>query len=90
MSTKRERAKAQMKQNVTVVATADTKKEKNEVLYELGKYCYDLSKLAFGGVVLSNVIHFESENTAEFVVSILIMLALLVSGTILVKQGTKR
>lgn len=78
-----------MKPNVTVSATADTKKEKNEVLYELGKYCYDLSKLAFGGVVLSNVIHFESENTTEFVVSILIMLALLASGTILVKQGTK-
>ena len=90
MSTRRERAKAQMKPNVTVSATADTKKEKNEVLYELGKYCYDLSKLAFGGVVLSNVIHFESENTTEFVVSILIMLALLASGTILVKQGTKR
>lgn len=89
MSTRRERAKAQMKPNVTVSATADTKKEKNEVLYELGKYCYDLSKLAFGGVVLSNVIHFESENTTEFVVSILIMLALLASGTILVKQGTK-
>ena len=90
MSTRRERAKAQMKPNVTVSATADTKKEKNEVLYELGKYCYDLSKLAFGGVVLSNVIHFESENTTEFVVSILIMLALLASGTILVKQGTKK
>ena len=89
MSTRRERAKAQMKPSVTVSATADTKKEKNEVLYELGKYCYDLSKLAFGGVVLSNVIHFESENTTEFVVSILIMLALLASGTILVKQGTK-
>lgn len=89
MSTRRERAKAQVKQNTVAVTAVESKKEKNEVLYELGKYCYDLSKLAFGGVVLSNIIHFETENTIEFVVSILIMLALLASGTILVKQGTK-
>ena len=41
MSTRRERAKAQMKQQVNV-AVVKTKQEKNEYLFELGKYSFDL------------------------------------------------
>ena len=64
MSTRRERAKAQNRQAENQLATAVVKpKEKNEFLFELGKYSYDLSKLTFGGVVLVNAFHLSEDNT---------------------------
>ena len=53
MSSRRERVKAQNRQQLTPkTTTVQISKEKNDFLFELGKYCYDLSKLTFAGVVL--------------------------------------
>ena len=65
-------------------------KEKDEFLFELGKYCYDLSKLVFGGVVLINVFHFEKDNVTEFIAGVSVMTGLFVLGAILTKRGSKK
>ena len=82
MSTRRERAKAQNRQAGNQLATAVVKpKEKNEFLYELGKYSYDLSKLTFGGVVLVNAFHLSEDNTTDLIAGTLVMAGLLVNVT---------
>ena len=90
MSTRRERAKAQTRQHIEPqTTTVQVSKEKNEFLFELGKYCYDLSKLTFAGVVLVNAFHLSKENTLDLVSGSIVMLNLLILGMILVKRGTK-
>ena len=88
MSTRRERAKSQNRQAENQLATAVVKpKEKNEFLFELGKYSYDLSKLTFGGVVLVNAFHLSEDNTTDLIAGALVMAGLLVLGMILIKRG---
>ena len=89
MSTRRERAKAQMKQQANV-AVVKTKQEKNEYLFELGKYSFDLSKLAFGGVVLVNALHFTKESVGELIAGLAFMIGFFAFGSILVKRATKK
>ena len=88
MSTRRERAKAKIKQQVFVSAT-EMKKEKNDYLFELGKYSLDLSKLAFGGVVLVNALHFTKENAGELFAGLAFMAGFLALGSVLVRRATK-
>ena len=77
MSTRRERAKAQNRQAENQLATAVVKpKEKNEFLFELGKYSYDLSKLTFGGVVLVNAFHLSEDNTTDLIAGALVIAGL--------------
>jgi hypothetical protein len=89
MSTRRERAKTQRrvseKAPIAVVGN-----EKDEMLFELGKYCLDLSKLAFGGVVLVNALHFSKENAGELVAGLAFMAGFVLLGSIVVKRATKK
>ena len=91
MSSRRERAKAQNRQQLTPkTTTVQISKEKNDFLFELGKYCYDLSKLTFAGVVLVDAFHLSMENTLDLVSGSIVMISLLILGMILVKRGTKK
>ena len=92
MSTRREWAKAQMKQQTAMEQRplVLAQKGKNEFLFELGKYCYDLSKLTFAGVVLVNAFHLSEENTMDLVAGASVMVGLLVLGMILIKRGTNK
>ena len=90
MSARRERAKAQNRQQIPPQTTkVQVPKEKNEFLFELGKYCYDLSKLTFAGVVLVDAFHLSKENTLDLVSGSIVMISLLMLGMILVKRGTR-
>ena len=89
MSTRRERARAKGR-TLVKETVAVTIKEKNEVLFEFGKSCFDLSKLAFGGVVLINALHFTKENAGELLAGIAFMAGFLVLGGILIKRATKK
>ena len=89
MNARRERAKAQRREQFNAPATAVVK-EKNEMLFELGKYCLDLSKLAFGGVVLVNALHFSMENAGELLAGLAFMAGFVILGSIIVKRATKK
>jgi len=89
MSTRRERAKAQRREKANAPATT-VAKERNEMLFELGKYCLDLSKLAFGGVVLVNALHFSMENAGELMAGLTFMAGFVMLGSIIVKRATKK
>ena len=91
MSTRRERAKVQNRKQIEPqTTTALVSREKNESLFELGKYCYDLSKLTFAGVVLVDVFHPSRENTSDLIEGTVVMIGLFILGMILIKRGTKR
>ena len=91
MSTRRERAKAQMRQQaMEIKPIVLASNDKNSFLFELGKYCYDLSKLTFAGVVLVNAFHLSEENTIDLAAGAFVMVVLLVLGMILIKRGTKK
>jgi hypothetical protein len=91
MSKRRERAKGQNRQKMPPQTTAaHISKEKNEFLFELGKYCYDLSKLIFAGVVIVDAFHLSKENTLDLITGSILMTGLLILGMIFIKRGTSR
>ena len=89
MTTRRERAKAQNRKQMQLSA-AGLKREKDEVRFEIGKYCFDLSKLAFGGVVLTNALHSEIDNARELGAGLTFMLGFLALGGILIHRAIKK
>ena len=91
MTTRRERAKNPKKQQIaSQTTTIQVSREKNECLFELGKYCYDLSKLTFAGVVLVDSFHLSEENTLDLISGSIVMFSLLILGMILIKRGSKK
>jgi hypothetical protein len=88
MTTRRERAKAQT--SLSVGAKTEPKQDRNELLFELGKYCFDLSKLAFGGVVLVNALHFTKESAGELIAGLAFMAGFLAFGSVMVKRATNK
>ena len=82
---------AQNRQKMLPQTTAaQISKEKNEFLFELGKYCYDLSKLIFAGVVIVDAFHLSNENTLDLITGSIVMTGLLILGMIFIKRGTSR
>ena len=49
-----------------------------------------MSKLAFGGVVLVNALHFTKESVGELIAGLAFMIGFLAFGSILVKRATKK
>lgn len=58
----------------------ERKINKKLVLNELGKYCIDISKLVFGGVILAGIMKLEINRTLLFGLGAIIVLIMLVTG----------
>ena len=50
------------------------------MLSELGKYCIDISKLVFGGVILAGIMKLEINCTLLFGLGAIIVLIMLITG----------
>lgn len=50
------------------------------MLSELGKYCIDISKLVFGGVILAGIMKLEINRTLLFGLGAIIVLIMLITG----------
>jgi len=62
-------------------------KEKSDTLVEVGKYCLDLSKLVFGGVILVILMDFGTDKQWPLFLGISGMVALFVLGSLIIKYG---
>ena len=60
---------------------------RDEALVILGKFCYNLAALVFGGVILSQVLDYKRENLDVILIGLAVMLFLIVLGWRLIKIG---
>ena len=60
---------------------------RDEGLVILGKFCYNLAALVFGGVILSQALDLKSENLHILAIGLVVMLFLMVCGWKLIKIG---
>ena len=58
----------------------ERKTNRRLMLSELGKYCIDISKLVFGGVILAGIMKLEINRTLLFGLGAIIVLIMLITG----------
>ena len=83
MNKRREKYKATVNQSVdeNVVATPTTKAvPKEKLILESGKFCLDMAKLIFGGVILAAIMKQDVEVSILFTVGLIVVLVFVVTG----------
>lgn len=60
------------------------KKSKQAIFSELGKYCLDISKLIFGGVILAGIMQLNINQMILFIVGLLVVTLFALSGLLLI------
>ena len=64
-------------------------KAKKELYVEVAKYTLDLSKLVFGGVILTLIINANINKIATFVFGCITLVIFVAIGYVLLKKGKK-
>ena len=93
MTTRREKAKPQKPQiNKQLEAATDVpiKKEDHSLAFEAGKFCLDIAKLVFGGVILAGIMQQGIEFNSLFLTGLGVVLLFVVFGFYLIKQSNKK
>ena len=65
----------------------EVEKKRNSVGKEMGKYCLDLSKLVFGGAILSAVMQESLPAFWVILIGGLVVVALAIAGFLLIKKS---
>ena len=91
MTKRREKQKAQSMQNRQLEQPEIPPSiKKDELLFELGKYCLDLSKLTCGAFVLTNILHIGGNDNTELFWGLVMMTGFLLLGGLFIKRGTRK
>ena len=94
MSTRRERAKVPTvmlnKQLESRQAEESVRKEDHSIAFEAGKFCLDIAKLVFGGVILAGIMQQGIEFNSLFLTGLGVVLLFVVFGFYLIKKSNKK
>ena len=89
MNKRREKYKAAVSQSggESVVATPAVKPiPKEKLILEGGKFCLDLAKLIFGGVVLAGIMKQDMDIIPLFAVGLIVVLIFVISGLYMINK----
>ena len=91
MTTRREKSKPQKPQlNKQLEATqTENPKEDQSIALEAGKFCLDIAKLVFGGVILAGIMQQGIEFNSLFLTGLGVVLLFVVFGFYLIKRSKK-
>ena len=94
MTTRREKSKPQKpqinKQLEAANATTEPKeKEGQGIALEAGKFCLDIAKLVFGGVILAGIMQQGIEFNSLFITGLGVVLLFVVFGFYLIKKSKR-
>ena len=93
MTTRREKAKPQKpqlnKQLEAVQAEEPKVKDNQSIAFEAGKFCLDIAKLVFGGVILAGIMQQGIEFNSLFLTGLGVVLLFVVFGFYLIKRSKK-
>ena len=85
MTARREKGKPQKLHQESVADSA--KKEDHNVTLEAGKFCLDIAKLVFGGVILAGIMQQGIEFNSLFISGLGVVLLFFVFGLFLIKKS---
>ena len=86
MTARREKGKPQ-KQQLNKAEVDPDKKEDQTVTLEAGKFCLDIAKLVFGGVILAGIMQQGIEFNSLFLSGLGVVLLFFVFGLFLIKKS---
>ena len=90
MNTRRERAKAPTAQlNKQLEALEQMPMENHSIAFEAGKFCLDIAKLVFGGVILAGIMQQGIEFNSLFLTGLGVVLLFVAFGFYLIKKSKK-
>ena len=94
MTVRREKAKAQKpqlnKQLEAIEAMEPTEqKQEQSIAFEAGKFCLDIAKLVFGGVILAGIMQQGIEFNSLFLTGLSVVLLFVVFGFYLIRRSKK-
>lgn len=94
MTTRREKSKPQKPQLNKQLEAANTdehiKKENHSIAFEAGKFCLDIAKLVFGGVILAGIMQQGIEFNSLFLTGLGVVLLFVVFGFYLIKKSNSK
>ena len=91
MTTRREKAKAQKPQlnkQLEAIEAVEQKQEQS-IAFEAGKFCLDIAKLVFGGVILAGIMQQGIEFNSLFLTGLSVVLLFVVFGFYLIRRSKK-
>jgi hypothetical protein len=93
MTTRREKSKPQKPQINKQLEAAQTEKperrEDHNIAFEAGKFCLDIAKLVFGGVILAGIMQQGIEFNSLFLTGLGVVLLFVVFGFYLIKKSNQ-
>jgi hypothetical protein len=91
MTTRREKSKPQKPQiNKQLEAVEATEqKQEQSIAFEAGKFCLDIAKLVFGGVILAGIMQQGIEFNSLFLTGLGVVLLFVAFGFYLIKKSKK-
>ena len=90
MTTRREKSKPQKPQLNKQLGAANTEqKEEQGIAFEAGKFCLDIAKLVFGGVILAGIMQQGIEFNSLFLTGLGVVLLFVAFGFYLIKKSKK-
>ena len=95
MTTRREKSKPQKPQLNKQLEAAQTEqkpvgKEDHSIAFEAGKFCLDIAKLVFGGVILAGIMQQGIEFNSLFLTGLGVVLLFVAFGFYLIKKSNKK
>ena len=90
MTTKREKSKPQKPQLNKQLETIEVEKKPtsdHSIALEAGKFCLDIAKLVFGGVILAGIMQQGIEFNSLFITGLAVVLLFVVFGFYLIKKS---
>jgi len=94
MTARREKSKPQKPQINKQQEAANTekpvKKEDHSIAFEAGKFCLDIAKLVFGGVILAGIMQQGIEFNSLFLTGLGVVLLFVAFGFYLIKKSNNK
>ena len=96
MTTRREKSKSQKPQNdiqqqeVKTMRKELRPKEDQSIALEAGRFCLDIAKLVFGGVILAGIMQQGIEFNSLFLTGLGVVLLFVVFGFYLIKRSKRK
>ena len=89
MNARREKSKQQKQllNKQLEAATEPVKNEDHSIAFEAGKFCLDIAKLVFGGVILAGIMQQGIEFNSLFLTGLCVVLLFVVFGFYLIKKS---
>ena len=90
MTTRREKSKTQTPQQNRQHEAIEVEQKPNSnqsIAFEAGKFCLDIAKLVFGGVILAGIMQQGIEFNSLFITGLSVVLLFVVFGFYLIKKS---